>query len=46
MNEIALPYLLAGGIGLIMLFAQARLFSIDATLKEILEELKKGNRTP
>lgn len=31
------------GIAVVMLFAQAKLFSIDSTLKDIREELKKAN---
>lgn len=45
-GNYTLAYLLIGGVGLVMLFAQARLFSIDATLKAILEELREANRKP
>lgn len=36
--------ILVGGIGLVMLFAQIKLFSIDETLKAILEDLRKSNK--
>lgn len=40
-NDIA--FYLFGFIGLVMLFAQLKLFSIESTLKKILEELRKKN---
>lgn len=46
MENYPLALLLVGGIGLVMLFAQVKLFSIDETLKAILEELRKSNEAP
>jgi hypothetical protein len=46
MENYPLALFLVGGIGLVMLFAQVKLFSIDETLKAILEELRKANETP
>lgn len=42
MNE-SMIYLLVGFIGLVVLFAQLRMFSVDKSLKEILAELKRQN---
>lgn len=46
---IILAYLFVGFIGLVLLFAQLKMFSIDLNLKKILEILEKmeadGKRT-
>lgn len=39
-------YLLTLIIGIVLVIAQLRLFSIDATLKAILAELKNSGATP
>ena len=39
-----LVLLLAGVIGLILMFAQLRLFSIDASLKRIVELMERESR--
>lgn len=40
----SLVFLLVGFVSLVMLFAQLKLFSIDSTLKEILDELRKQQK--
>lgn len=39
--DFTIVYLLVGVISLVLLFAQLKLFSIDSTLKRILENLEK-----
>src|ERR1700680_1063362 len=47
MNENSpLVLLFVGFISLVMLFAQLKLFSIDATLKEVLRALRDQKREP
>ena len=45
MESYPFVLILVAGIGLVMLFAQVKLFSIDETLKAILRELRKSNET-
>ena len=43
-EDLQLVLLLSGFIGLVMLFAQLKLFSIDATLGEITNKLEHLER--